>query len=153
MLFSCNVFNFILDHSAKGKNNPRANDASVRRDALWSGTNKNRDVSTGPSIRSFARTAHSFACSGLLTSLTPLLVGQWMIRWLFFQIFFLFSTIVYGSVCFGLLVRTWSFHSSSAREWLSEQTSNRMSAAEPATKSSSMEQPNEWVTQFISPVS
>ena len=61
--------------------------------ALWSGTNKNRDVTTGPLARplvcSFARTAHSFACSGLLaslapsaaltrllTSLTPLLVGK-----------------------------------------------------------------------------
>ena len=42
--------------------------------ALWSGTNKNRDVSTGPLARSFARTAHSFACS--LTSLTPSLVGK-----------------------------------------------------------------------------
>ena len=42
--------------------------------ALWSGTNKNRDVSTGPLARSFARTAHSFACS--LTSLTPSFVGK-----------------------------------------------------------------------------
>ena len=45
----------------------------------------------------FARTAHSFACSALrallarsaaLTSITPLLVGQWMIRWLFILFFF-----------------------------------------------------------------
>ena len=40
-------------------------------DPLWSGTNKNRDVSTGPLARPFARTAHSFACSGLLASLAP----------------------------------------------------------------------------------
>ena len=39
--------------------------------ALWSETNKNRDVSTGPLVRPFARTAHSFACSGLLASLAP----------------------------------------------------------------------------------
>ena len=40
-------------------------------DPLWSGTNKNRDVSTGPLARPFARTAHSFACSGLLALLAP----------------------------------------------------------------------------------
>ena len=40
-------------------------------DALWSGTAKNQDVSTGPLARPFARTAHSFACSGLLASLAP----------------------------------------------------------------------------------
>ena len=39
--------------------------------ALRSGTNKNRDVSTGPLARPFARTAHSFACSGLLASPAP----------------------------------------------------------------------------------
>ena len=58
---------------------------------------------TSSSVRSFARTAHSFACSGLLaslapsaalTSLTPLLVGQCLIRLLFCLCFFLFSTIV-----------------------------------------------------------
>ena len=38
---------------------------------LWSGLNKNRDVRTGPLARPFARTAHSFACSGLLASLAP----------------------------------------------------------------------------------
>ena len=40
-------------------------------DALWSETNKNRDVSTGPLARPFACTAHLFACSGLLASLAP----------------------------------------------------------------------------------
>ena len=40
-------------------------------DALWSETNKNRDVNTGPLARPFARTAHSFACFGLLASLAP----------------------------------------------------------------------------------
>ena len=65
--------------------------------ALWSGTNKNRDVSTGSLARPFA---HSFAlltrslappcmlcsrtplCSlvrSLVTSLTPSLVGKWII--------------------------------------------------------------------------
>ena len=39
--------------------------------ALWSGTNKNRDVSTRPLARPFARTAHSLACSRLLASLAP----------------------------------------------------------------------------------
>ena len=39
--------------------------------ALWSGTNKNRDVSTGPLARPFARTAHSITCSGLLVMLAP----------------------------------------------------------------------------------
>ena len=42
--------------------------------ALWPGTNKNRDVkywATRSSVRSFARTAHSFACSALLPSLAP----------------------------------------------------------------------------------
>ena len=38
--------------------------------ALWSRTNKNRDVSTVPLARPFARTAHPFACSGRLASLT-----------------------------------------------------------------------------------
>ena len=43
-----------------------------RRDAaLWSGINKNRDVSTGPLARPFARTAHSLACSGLPALLAP----------------------------------------------------------------------------------
>ena len=60
----------------RGNNN---NDAAVTSTsfpiagALWSGTNKNRDEYwvTRSSIRSFARTAHSFACSGLLPSLAP----------------------------------------------------------------------------------
>ena len=38
---------------------------------LWSGTNKNRDVSTGPLARPFARTAHLFACSRLLALFAP----------------------------------------------------------------------------------
>ena len=41
------------------------------RNALWSGSNKNRDVCTGPLARPFARTAHLFACFGLLASLAP----------------------------------------------------------------------------------
>ena len=78
---------------------------------FWAKITKNRECSTGSvtqwvtrlSICSFACTAHSFACSALLaslvrsaalTSLTPSLVGKWMIRWLFFQCFFLFWTIV-----------------------------------------------------------
>ena len=40
-------------------------------DARWSRTNNNRDVSTGPLASPFARTAHSFAYSGLLASLAP----------------------------------------------------------------------------------
>ena len=72
--------------------------------ALWSKTTKNTDCSTGPLAHPFVRLlrtarfalalrcAHSFACS--LTSLTPSLVGQWLIRWLFCLCFFLFSTIV-----------------------------------------------------------
>ena len=42
---------------------------------------------TRSSVRSFARS---------LTSLTPSLVGQWMIKWPFCLCFFLFSTIVSG---------------------------------------------------------
>ena len=42
----------------------RHRDSAVEDDALWSGTNKNRDVSTGPLAR-------PFACS-----LTPSLVGK-----------------------------------------------------------------------------
>ena len=41
------------------------------RGALWSRTNKNSDVSNGPLAYPFARTAHSFACSRLLTLLAP----------------------------------------------------------------------------------
>ena len=37
--------------------------------ALWSGTNKNEDVSNEPLARPLARTAHSFACSALVASL------------------------------------------------------------------------------------
>ena len=63
---------------------------------------KNPDRRTGPLARPFAgllaplvrllrhdRCAHSFARS--LTSLTPLLVGQWMIRWLIILCFFFYS--------------------------------------------------------------
>ena len=50
--------------------------------ALWSGTNKNRDVSTGPLARPFAR------------SLAPLTRG-------YFFCFFLFWTIVDGRKWFG----------------------------------------------------
>ena len=60
------------------------------------------------SVCSFSRTAHSFARSlthslvhslthslvHLLTSLTPRLVGQWTVGWLFVLCFFLFWTIV-----------------------------------------------------------
>ena len=41
---------------AGGPRLPQQGDA-----ALWSGTNKNQDVSTGPLVRSFARTARSLA--------------------------------------------------------------------------------------------
>ena len=48
-----------------------------------------------PPLRSLVPSlAHSFARS--LTLLTPLLMGQWMIRWLFCLCFFLFSTIVFS---------------------------------------------------------
>ena len=81
------LFLFVPDHSA-----------------LWSRITKNTHCSTG----SLARTAHSFACSTLLASLTrsaalarsltlltPSLVGKWMIRWLFcLCFFFLFWTKV-----------------------------------------------------------
>ena len=56
--------------------------------ALWSITAKNTDWSTGPLARPFARSLTS------LTPLTPSLVGQWMIGWLFCLCFFQFSTIV-----------------------------------------------------------
>ena len=39
--------------------------------AHWARIIKNPDESTGPLARPFARTAHSFACSGLLASLAP----------------------------------------------------------------------------------
>ena len=87
--------------------------------SLWSKIEKNTDLSTGPLARPFARLlvrshrslihllqtsrfaralrcAHSFARS--LTSLTPSLVGQWFIRLLLYQCFFLFSTIVHVSL-------------------------------------------------------
>ena len=83
--------------------------------ARWSGTSKNQDVSTGPLARPFAHSLsplthslappsslcsraplHSFARS--LTSLTPSLMGQWMIGQLFCLCFFLFSTTVYLTV-------------------------------------------------------
>ena len=81
--------------------------------ALWSRITKNPDVSRWPLgrlfIRSlalhrslvrllrpvlFARYSRSFACS--LTSLTPLLVGKWMVRWLFILCFYRIWTIVPG---------------------------------------------------------
>ena len=59
---------------------------------------------TRSSVRSFARTTLSFACSGLLApsaaltrSLARSLMGKAMIRWLFCLCFFLFSTIVQQS--------------------------------------------------------
>ena len=62
---------------------------------------KCKNWATRLSIRSFPRTAHSFYCSARLAlhvrsaaltpsvaySLTPSLVGKWMIRWLFFLSF------------------------------------------------------------------
>ena len=51
---------------------------------------------TRSSVCLFTRTAHSFARS--LTLLTPLLMGQWMIRWLFCLRFFLLLTIVNGGI-------------------------------------------------------
>ena len=45
-------------------------DIFVPGNALWSGTNINREVSTGPIARPFARSLAA------LTSLTPLLVGK-----------------------------------------------------------------------------
>ena len=58
--------------------NKRARKKHMVRDransALWSGTNKNRDVSTGslasPFASPFARTVYSFTCSTLLALLT-----------------------------------------------------------------------------------
>ena len=80
----------------------------------WGRTPMNRDVGTGPvaqwathsfvhlfacTAHSLACTAHSLACSALLAhSLTPELMGKWMIRWLFLLCFFLFWTIVHGSM-------------------------------------------------------
>ena len=80
----------------------------------WARITKNPDCSTGPLACPFARSlaplhsllrfllpacftralrcAHLFACS--LTLLTPSLVGQSMILWLFFLCFFLFWIIV-----------------------------------------------------------
>ena len=52
---------------AGGPRLPQQGDA-----ALWSGTNKNQDVSTGPLVRSFARTACSLAPHYSLHSRTPL---------------------------------------------------------------------------------
>ena len=82
--------------------------------ALWARIIWNKDWSTGPLTHPFARSlapllvhllrttcfaralccAHSLARS--LTSLTSLLVGQWLIRWLFILCFFLFMAIVEG---------------------------------------------------------
>jgi len=76
--------------------------------ALWARINKNTDWSTGslahPFAHSLARLTHSAllaslarstALTYLLTLLTPSLVGQWMIRWLFILCFFLFWPIVH----------------------------------------------------------
>ena len=69
----------------------------------WGRTPMNRDVGTGPVaqwathsfVHLFACTAHSLACSALLAhSLTPELIGKWMIRWLFLLCLSLFWTIV-----------------------------------------------------------
>ena len=77
---------------------------------LWARIIKNQDKSTGPLARPFARSlvplTHSLAPSCLLclssplhslvrspTSLTPSLVGQWMIGWLLILCFFFY----YGS--------------------------------------------------------
>ena len=84
---------------------------------------------TRSSLRSFARTAHSFACSTLLTSLTrsaaltrslarlltsltPSLVGHWLVRWLFILCFFFHS----GPQCSGELMRKAYFDKSSRVE-------------------------------------
>ena len=75
--------------------------------ALWARITKNTDWSTGPLARPFARSLAPLTrllaldCSlhsrpllrslaNSLTSLTPSLVGQWMIGWLFFCVFFYF---------------------------------------------------------------
>ena len=60
---------------------PKRNGLKTQRQAsaLWSGTNKNRDISAGSLarpfacslVRLFACTTHLFACSELLTSLAP----------------------------------------------------------------------------------
>ena len=73
---------------------------------------------TRSSVHSFARTAHSFACSALLalltrcvhsfscslTSLTSSLVGQWLIRWLFILCFLLFWPTVLCKDTFWLII-------------------------------------------------
>lgn len=67
---------------------------------LWARMIKNPDVSTGPLTCPFA---HAFARS--LTSLTPELVGMWMIRYLFFLSFcFVFWPIVHHSFCEYVMV-------------------------------------------------
>ena len=68
---------------------------------LWSITAKNTESSTGPLARPFARTAHSFACSGLLAHFTHSLahgtVNDWMPIYSVF--FFLFWPTVRCYYC------------------------------------------------------
>ena len=52
---------------------------------------------THSSVRSFACTAHSFACSRLLALLIPKLVRKWMIGWLF-VLFFQFWPVVHDRI-------------------------------------------------------
>ena len=59
---------------------------------------------TRSSVRSFARTAHSFACS--LTTLTPSLMGKWIIGWLFCLCFFFDHSAVVFFKCYFLVSRS-----------------------------------------------
>ena len=60
-----------LPHSWESELLLSQNDLVLSHSALWARTTKNTDCSTGPVARPFARTAHSFACTGLLASLAP----------------------------------------------------------------------------------
>ena len=83
--------------------------------ALWSRITRNTDWSTGPLARPFVYLRRSLICllclacfthtlcyAHSLTLLTPSLMGNWLLGWLFFLCFSLFWTIVRRHFCFNL---------------------------------------------------
>ena len=135
------ITGFFLPGALNTENTVFFSSGIKRTTKLWSGTNKKTDWSTGPLARPFARSLvpliRSLAAHYLLRSrarsltlLTPSLVGQRMIGWLFCLCFFLFSTIVQkgfisrwsdpdNASWFGCLVRSFSMQPySSGKKWV-----------------------------------
>ena len=82
---------FVLPREAS-RSNPVGSSAWCH--ALWARSSKKPDVRTWP-LALACPFVHSLApLTRSLALLTPLLMGQWMIGWLFFLCFFLFWTIM-----------------------------------------------------------